>query len=110
MVESAGCPSRRRVVTGTTLRRRHDMRRRFNLGILRNIGTAMAGSTTGQSRMAHGSWRPRDITLVVAGIALTSHRNMSTWLGQRIDSDVRPSMTGRTIAYRHRSGRRRMAH
>lgn len=110
MVEGAGCPGRRRVVTGAALRRRHNMRRRLDLRILRNIGTAMAERTAGQSRMAHGSRRPGGITLVVAGVALTGHRDVRSRLGQGINCDISTTVTGRTVANRHRSCRCRMAH
>lgn len=110
MVEGTGCPSRSRVVTGTALRRRRNMRRRLDLRILRNIGTAMARGTACQPRMAHGSRRPGGISLVVACVALTGYRNVRGRLGQGIYCDISATVTGRTVTNRHRSGRRRMAH
>lgn len=110
MVEGAGCPGRRRAVTGAALRRRRNMRCRLDLGILRNIGTAVARRTTGQPRMAHGSRRPGGITLVMAGVALTGHRNVRRRLGQGIDCDISTAVTGRTIANRRWSCRCRMVH
>lgn len=110
MIERDGCPGNRRTVTGTALRRRRNVRSRLDLGILQEVGTAMAGRATGQAGMAHGGRRPGRIPLGVTGVALPRHRNVRRRLGQGIDRYEGTSVTGRTIANGQRSRRAGMAH
>ena len=93
MVEAASRPGRRRVVTGRALRRRRDVRRRLHLGVLRQIGTAVAGRALGKTRMAHRRRRPGHETVGMTGIAFGRHRNMGYRLGLGILGDITAVVT-----------------
>ena len=116
MVEGTGGPGRvigrnTTGMAGIALRRGRNMRRRLALGVLGNIGTAMAGRTlAGQTGMVHRHWRPGKVAALVAGVALVGGGNVRRRFAQRIDRDISAAMTGRAVGDRHRTGCTGVAH
>ena len=75
-----------------------NMCRRHHLGVLRDVGAAMAGRTlTRQARVIHGGWRECDETIGMAAIALCRRRDVRRRFSQRIHCRKRSAMTGRTL-------------
>lgn len=79
------------------------MRPRLHLGILGKIGTAMAGGTVTRrnrsvrTRMAHHPGCEGNEAVHVTDIALRPGRDMRPRLAERIGTDVRPGVAGRTL-------------
>ena len=95
-----GMAAYRRTIIGS-----HNMPSRLHLGILRDIGTAVASDTArSQTGVGHLRGRPA-YRIGMAGIALTGHRNMRRGLGQGIGKDKITVMAACTIA--NDIGRRR---
>lgn len=88
-------PGNRGGVAGIALSAGADVRHRLHLGILGQIGAAMAGRTqAGQTAVVHGGWSPGDETADVAGIALGNAGNVVDRASQRIGEEIRPIVAG----------------
>ena len=91
-------------MAGVTLSGRADVRSRLHLSILGKISAAMASGTVTcrdrsvRTRMAHHPRRKSNEAIYVTDIALRTGRNVRPWLAERIDTDVRPGVTGRALA------------
>ncbi len=110
MVEDTGSPCGSGIVATAALRSRCNVGYRFELGILRGIGTTVTGRTTGLAGVIHCRWRPSHVAILVAAIALTCNGNMGGRLGQRIDCGVAAVVATRAIACCHRPGRSSVTH
>ena len=97
MVEAAGRPGRRRVVASRALRRRGNVCRRFALGVLGQVGAAVAGRTIRQTGMIHRRWRPGGEAVGVTGVALAGHRDVARRFGQRVLGNIGAGVTGRAL-------------
>lgn len=89
-----------RFVAGVALRRRWRVITWFDLGILRKISPAVAGSTLtkhGRS-VQHDRRRPTGKTLGMTGVALSTDRNVACRLGKGIYRDITTTVASRTLA------------
>jgi len=98
MVEGASGPGGRRVVAGRTLRARRDMGQRLALGVLRQVGAAVAGRALAQAAVVHHRRRPVEEAVGMAGIAFRTDRDMAGRLGLGVLGQVAAVMATRTLA------------
>ena len=90
-----------------TFSSRRQVSGRLDLGVLRNVLSAMAGRTLSQPGVIHSRWRPgQEIAVLVAGVTGSGHWNVCGRLGQRTLRCICATMAAGTSV----AGRRRVVH